>query len=208
MHVVKPRTLNADLTPLGNKKQPSCKTHENQQPLVSFLILPSEIQVHTKWQHVFRNKLALNDLFQKFDPIISKSSNDTGQMHLIEMHITNKPGATPAHPYPLALKHHNFLKQDIKNLLDTGIICKHMSPWVNPIMVVKEHTPKGFTTTMKYCGSCLIKPKILSLWLSCLLQVSDWLTVVGIWHYGSAMPSIHLMQITCMKSYLHTSPIE
>ena len=28
------------------KKQHSMKTHENQQPLVSSLILPSEIQVH------------------------------------------------------------------------------------------------------------------------------------------------------------------
>ena len=33
-------------------------------------------------------------------------------------------------------------------------------------------------------------PKMLSLWLSSLLQVSDLLTVVGKWHYGSAMPSI------------------
>ena len=60
----------------------------------------------------------------------------------------------------------------------------------------------------EYCGSCWIRPKMLSQWLSSLLQVTDWLTVVGIWLYGSAKPSIHLMQITCMKSYLHTPPIE
>ena len=46
MHVVKPSTINADWTPLNDKKQLSGKTHENQQPLVSSLILPSEIQVH------------------------------------------------------------------------------------------------------------------------------------------------------------------
>ena len=46
MHVVKPSTINANWTPLNDKKQPSHKTHENQQQLVSFLILPSEMQVH------------------------------------------------------------------------------------------------------------------------------------------------------------------
>ena len=64
------------------------------------------------------------------------------------------------------------------------------------------------STSMKYCGSCWIRPKMLSLWLSSLLQVSDWLTIVGIWLYGSVKPSIHLMQITCIKSYLHTFLIE
>ena len=43
--------------------------------------------------------------------------------------------------YSLALKHHDFLKQEIKNLLDAGIICKSMSPWGSPIVVMKEHTP-------------------------------------------------------------------
>ena len=39
---------------------------------------------------------------------------------------------------------------------------------------------------MKYCGSCWFWPKLLSLWLSRLLQVSDWLMVVGIWLSGNA----------------------
>ena len=59
------------------------------------------------------------------------------------MHIATRPDASPvaAQPYPLALKHHDFLKQEIKNLLDAGIICKSMSPWASPILVVKKkHT--------------------------------------------------------------------
>ena len=47
MNVVKQSTINADWTPLNNKKkQHSKKTHENQQLLFSSFILPSEIQVH------------------------------------------------------------------------------------------------------------------------------------------------------------------
>ena len=42
--------------------------------------------------------------------------------------------------YPLALKHHDILKQEIKNLLDTGIIHKIMSPWASSIVVVKKNT--------------------------------------------------------------------
>ena len=96
--------------------------------------MPSELQVH---RHVPVNdakiiqttKLALQNLLQEFDYIISKSRNDTGQIDLIEMHIGTRPDATPiaACPYPLALKHHNSLKKEIQNLLDAFIICNSMS---------------------------------------------------------------------------------
>ena len=61
------------------------------------------------------------------------------------MHIATRPDATPiaGHPYPLALKHYDFLKQEIQNLLDMEIIHKSMSPWASPIVVVKKHTPEG-----------------------------------------------------------------
>ena len=64
---------------------------------------------------------------------------------LIDMHIVTMPDVTPiaAHPYPLALKHHDFIKQEIQNLLDLGIIWKSMSPWTSPIVVVKKHTLEG-----------------------------------------------------------------
>ena len=77
---------------------------------------------------------------QKYDTIISKSDNDTGHTDLIELNIATRPDAAPiaAQPYPLALKHHDILKQGIKNLLDAGIIQKSMSPWASPIVVVKK----------------------------------------------------------------------
>ena len=126
-----PSTISANWAPCNNKKQPSHKIHENQQPLTSSFILPNEIQVH---RQVPLNdakisetaKLALNDLLQNFDPIISKSDNDIGQTDLIVMHIATRLVATPVagHPYCLALKHHDFLKQEIKNMLNAGINCK------------------------------------------------------------------------------------
>ena len=54
-------------------------------------------------------------MLKKYDAI-SKSDIDIGQTDLIKMHIATKPNAAPtaARPYPLALKHHDFLKQEIK----------------------------------------------------------------------------------------------
>ena len=65
-------------------------------------------------------------------------------MDLIEMHIATRPDATPiaAYPYPLVLKH-DYLKQEIQNLLGVGIIFKSISLWAIPIVVVKKHSPEG-----------------------------------------------------------------
>ena len=64
-----------------------------------------------------------------------------------------KPDAAPiaAQPYPLALEHHDFLKQEIKNLPDARIICKSMSPWASPIVIVKKHTPEGVPQQLHLC---------------------------------------------------------
>ena len=61
------------------------------------------------------------------------------------MHIANRPDAMPiaACPYPLALKHHYFLKQEIQNLLNVGLIHKSLSQWASSIVVVKKHTHEG-----------------------------------------------------------------
>ena len=69
------------------------------------------------------------------------------------MHIATKPNVTPiaVPPYPLDLKHHDFLKQEIKNLLDARIICKSMSQWASPIVIVKMHTPEGVPWQFHLC---------------------------------------------------------
>ena len=93
--------------------------------------MPSNVQVH---RQVLLNdpkisKETKNNLYKllpKYDTIIWKNDNDIGQTDLIEMHIATRPDA--AQPYPLALKHHDILKQEIKNLLDAGIILKSMTP--------------------------------------------------------------------------------
>ena len=75
--MVNPSLINADRTLPNDKKQHFRKTCVNQQPLVSSLILSSEIQVHRQVplkdaKISETTKLAQHDLLQKFDSIISK----------------------------------------------------------------------------------------------------------------------------------------
>ena len=101
--------------------------------------MPGNVQVHRQVplcdaKISKETKIELYNLLQKYDTIISKSNNDIGQTDLIKMNIGTRPNAAPiaVWPYTLALKHHGFLKQEIKNLLDAGIIHKSISPWPSP----------------------------------------------------------------------------
>ena len=116
------------------------KNPKDEAPLVSALIKPSELEVHrqvplTNAKIAPSTKIALHKLLNTFKSIISKNSNDIGQT----MHIAIRPDATPiaACPYPLAIKHCDFLKQEIQDLLDAGMLHKSMSPWASPTVVVK-----------------------------------------------------------------------
>ena len=107
--------------------------------------MSSDIQVHRQVplnnaSILEETKLAVHKLLKKIYPIFSKSHNNIGQTDLIEMHISMRLDSTPvaSRPYPLALTYHDFLKQEVRNLLDTGIIYKNMSPWASPIVVIKN----------------------------------------------------------------------
>ena len=60
-------------------------------------------------------KIELYNLLWRYDALISKNDNDIGQTDLIQMYIATKPnaGQIAAQLCPLALKHHDFLKQEI-----------------------------------------------------------------------------------------------
>ena len=61
-----------------------------------------------------------------------------GLMHLEEMKIHTDPNllSVASKPYPLHLKHHKFVKEEIENLLEAGVIKRSMSPYATPIIVV------------------------------------------------------------------------
>ena len=46
-------------------------------------------------------------------------------------------------PYSLPLKHCKFVKEEITNLLEAGLIEQSLSPYAAPIMVVPCKAPAG-----------------------------------------------------------------
>ena len=51
------------------------------------------------------------------------------------------PVASKLHPLPF--KHHNFVKEEIENLLEAGLIKRSVSPYAVPIIVVPRKSQPG-----------------------------------------------------------------
>ena len=85
-----------------------------------------------------QTKQKFEQMLEKYDDIISKHSSDIGRTPLETMTIDVKPGSKPAasKPYNTALKNQEFLKQELKALLESGVIERSMSPYAAPIIVV------------------------------------------------------------------------
>ena len=45
--------------------------------------------------------------------------------------------------YPLPLKYHKYVKEEIENLLEAGLIERSMSPYAAPIIVVARKSKPG-----------------------------------------------------------------
>ena len=54
-------------------------------------------------------------------------------------------------PYTLALKHHQWVKNEIETLECAGVITKSMSPWASPIVVVPKKSQHGEPPKKRLC---------------------------------------------------------
>ena len=101
-------------------------------------------------------------LKQDNNNIVSQHSIDIRLTHLEEMIIKTDPELPPvaSKPYPLPLKHHKFVKEEIENLLEAGIIERAMSPYAAP----KHRSPKKKQTKHN---------KIVFLWNRTLVAFVD-----------------------------------
>ena len=87
-----------------------------------------------------QTKQALDKLLIDFDDIMSHSSTDIGLVTLKEVLIETPPDALPiaSKLYPLALKHHQFVKEELQKLLQAGLIEWSMSPYASLVLVVNK----------------------------------------------------------------------
>ena len=61
------------------------------------------------------------------------------------MKINTDPSLPPiaSKPYCLPLKHHKFVKEEIQNLLEAGLIERSVGPYAAPIVVVPRKSKLG-----------------------------------------------------------------
>ena len=90
-----------------------------------------------------KNKLEV--LKQNYNDIVSQQSSDIGLTHLEEMIIKTDPELPElaSKLYPLPLKDHKFIKEEIENLLQAGNIERLMNPYAAPIIVLSRKSKPG-----------------------------------------------------------------
>ena len=80
---------------------------------------------------------------------MSKNSTDIGLTHLEEMVLPTEPGAVPvtSKPHDLPLTHHTFVKEELKNLLEAGLLERSLSSHAAPIIGVPHKASPGSLLT-------------------------------------------------------------
>ena len=86
-------------------------------------------------------------LLQEYESQFAKGETTIGTTPLTSMTIdTGTADPVSQKPYPIAMKHYQWVKEEIEKLLATKVICTSHSSWSAPIIVV----PKGNG------GKCLV----------------------------------------------------
>ena len=84
---------------------------------------------------------------QEYKSHFTKDETTIGTTPLMSMTIdTGTTDSVSQKPYPIAMKHYQWVKEEIEKLLATKVICTSCSSWSAPIIVV----PKGNG------GKCLV----------------------------------------------------
>ena len=95
---------------------------------------------------------ACEELCEKYPTIFSKGNEDIGRTQLITMDIdTGDSPPVSSCPYMLALKHHQWVQDEIETLECAGVITKSMSPWASPIVVVPKKSQHGEPLKKRLC---------------------------------------------------------
>ena len=91
-----------------------------------------------------KHREAFDNLCSEYEDIFSKDSADLGKTPLLKMDIpTGDSPPITQRPYTLAVKHVQWVQDEIEILEKAGIIAKSVSPWASPIVIVPKKTAPG-----------------------------------------------------------------
>ena len=95
---------------------------------------------------------AFDELCERYPKVFSRGNEDIGRTQLITMDIdTGDSPPVSSHLYTLALKHHQWVQEEIETLECAGVITKSMSPWASPIVVVPKKSQPGEPPKKRLC---------------------------------------------------------
>ena len=114
-------------------------------------MLPETVKLDSftppKYQLDSTTQQQLDNLLGTFKDQFTKDETTIGTTPLTQMSIdTGDSDPVSQKPYPIAMKHYNWVKEEIDKLLEAGVIRNSHSRWSAPIIVV----PKGDG------GKCLV----------------------------------------------------
>ena len=98
------------------------------------------------------HRTAFEDLCKEFTDVFSQDSGDLGKTPLMRMEIpTGDNPPISQRPYGLALKHVQWVQDEIETLERVGVITKSVSPWASPIVIVPKKTLPGEPPRRRMC---------------------------------------------------------
>ena len=117
-----------------------------QTPVDSFTtqkIMDDQVQpdTFTPSLHCFSLKVqcSLDELLDSFKTDFRKDETNIGMTNLTKMQIdTGTSYPVSQKPYPIAMKHYDWIKDEINKLLSAKVICSSHSSWSAPIIVVPK----------------------------------------------------------------------
>ena len=109
-----------------------------------------------------QHRKAFEDLCSEFETIFSKDSADLGKTPLLKMDIpTGDSPPITQRPYTLALKHVQWVQEEIEILEKAGIIAKSVSPSASPIVIIPKKTAPGEPPRRRMCVDYRILNQLL-----------------------------------------------
>ena len=84
--------------------------------------------------------------------MFSKDFADIGKTPIIQMEIdTGDNPPVSQRPYSLALKHVEWVRQELEALEKAGVITRSVSPWASPIVIVPKKSAPGEPPKRRMC---------------------------------------------------------
>ena len=127
------------------------------------------------------HRTAFEGLCKEFADVFLQDSGDLGKMPLMRMEIPmgdNPP--ISQRPYGLALKHVQWVQDEIETLERAGVITKSVSPWASPIVIVLKKTSPGEPPHRQMCVDYRMLNSLLPKVSKAHTKVKGVLTLVSI----------------------------